>query len=425
MDRLANTPAAERDAVSRAWWPVLLGLLVAALLLAALNVRHAFQATREQYASRLQSQVNLLGLGLAAWQARQMAMAGYLAGSRQAGESLQRWLVSADVVALAQLQSRLADYARAADIDAVLLLSATGQLLPGQPTAAPEIAEPLRAAAHEAVAKGVPVATGLYRSGGVDAPLRLDLVVPLLHSGNPVRGVVVLQIDLRRELLPMLQAIARSPTGARMQLWQHAGEQVLVLNGAPVPAAGQLAPRSAAAWASAAWPAARALRGDWPAGQAQPALDEAGVAVLAAAVPVKGMPGWLVGEIEQATVYAPAWRSTYWTLGVALLLLLGLALASRLWRHRRAQAQRERQALRARVQALGLLEAIAQSSTDAIFAKERQGRYIFYNRAACDEVGMARRGARPHRRSAVRRRGGGATWPTRPGRVGQCHQPGF
>jgi len=38
---------------------------------------------------------------------------------------------------------------------------------------------------------------------------------------------------------------------------------------------------------------------------------------------------------------------------------------------------------------LALLEAIAQSSDDAIYAKDAQGRYLLYNRAACAEVGLS------------------------------------
>ncbi|MFM5626497.1 PAS domain-containing protein, partial [Aeromonas veronii] len=40
-----------------------------------------------------------------------------------------------------------------------------------------------------------------------------------------------------------------------------------------------------------------------------------------------------------------------------------------------------------RLQALQLLSAIADSSEDAIFAKDKEGKYILFNRAACQFVG--------------------------------------
>jgi hypothetical protein len=232
----------------------------------------------------------------------------------------------------------------------------------------------LRAAAREAVARGVAVHTGLYRQDGAEIPLRLDLVLPLLAGGSPARGVLVLRIDPRHVLLPMLQSVAKSPTGARARLWQRTGPQVQALDDAAAAPTAKPTPRSLADWAAAAWPAAMALRGAWPEGEARTSLDEQGLAVLAVARPVKGTQAWLVGQIDLATVQAPARRSARWTLGVAGLLLLGIALASCLGLQRLRQQQREHAGERDRLQALGLLEAVTNSATDAIFAKDLQGR---------------------------------------------------
>ena len=42
MDTLTRPHGTPRDPVRRAWWPAMLGLLAAALLLAGLAVRQAF-----------------------------------------------------------------------------------------------------------------------------------------------------------------------------------------------------------------------------------------------------------------------------------------------------------------------------------------------------------------------------------------------
>ncbi len=54
------------------------------------------------------------------------------------------------------------------------------------------------------------------------------------------------------------------------------------------------------------------------------------------------------------------------------------------------QAQSEQAEQRKRLETLGLLEAIAESSNDAIFAKDPNGHYVFYNRAACQQIGRAK-----------------------------------
>jgi PAS domain S-box-containing protein len=75
-----------------------------------------------------------------------------------------------------------------------------------------------------------------------------------------------------------------------------------------------------------------------------------------------------------------------------VLALLGLGMGLRLqWqRETLRSAQRERAGQRERLRALSLLEAIAQSSNDAIFAKDLRGRYAFSNRAACQALGKSR-----------------------------------
>ena len=66
--------------------------------------------------------------------------------------------------------------------------------------------------------------------------------------------------------------------------------------------------------------------------------------------------------------------------GVTALLLY--LLMRRLWRQLS-------QAIEARMQALNLLEAITDSSSDAIFAKDAEGRYLLFNQAAGQFVGKS------------------------------------
>ncbi len=366
-------------------WPLLLALLAIAVLLAGLNVQQAYSAARQQGEIRLRAQVDLLGNEIEGWLARLQLSTGFLASSKSVGDDLSRWLAQADPAKRDGALDRVAAFGRANGVDSVLLLDAEGALIAREHPAGPTVPALLRQAVQRAVAAGEPVFTGLYRRPGADLALRLDLVVPLRQDGQAA-AVAVLRIDPARVLLPRLQALSRQPAGARVRLVQRQGEQLQLLDGAETQPATGVDTRTPGDWQQAGWPAARAARGDWPAGQVLTAQDETGLTVLATARPIAGLSAWLVGEIDEAQVLAPAWHSARGSLALAALLLLGLLLAGRVGLRRHQQDRRHRAGEQSRLQALGLLKAIADSASDAIFAKDLQGRYLFANRAAGQSV---------------------------------------
>ena len=239
----------------------------------------------------------------------------------------------------------------------------------------------------KALASGKPVHTGIYRRDDADASLRLDIVVPLVNSGSPARGLIVLRVDPRRELFPMLAVWPLSSDSGETVLWHAKGERLLTLNdvrGQPG-SAGQISE----VLATSRLPPALVMRGEVQPGQPMQASDCRGVPVLAVVRPVRGSDWWLVAKQDVAEFEQPAWRHARLVAAVAALALLGLG--SRLWWQRQAlqQARREGDAHRRQLNALGMLDAIASSLLDAIFAKDLQGRYVFYNAAAGRHVGKA------------------------------------
>jgi PAS domain S-box-containing protein len=72
---------------------------------------------------------------------------------------------------------------------------------------------------------------------------------------------------------------------------------------------------------------------------------------------------------------------------VAVTSLLLYGLIRRLLRQVLVTAQRELEAQKEKAQALKLLATIAENSSDAIFAKDLEGRYLFFNREAARIVG--------------------------------------
>ncbi len=105
--------------------------------------------------------------------------------------------------------------------------------------------------------------------------------------------------------------------------------------------------------------------------------------------------------------------------GVTSLLLYALVrrLVSRLVAALRLEREARRQAARAQ----GLLDAIAEGSTDAIFAKDADGRYLLFNAAACRFTGTgARGGDRQGRLGALPARAGRARPRERPPGAGRA-----
>jgi PAS domain S-box-containing protein len=173
-------------------------------------------------------------------------------------------------------------------------------------------------------------------------------------------------------------------------LWRQDGDRVVTLS--ELRQRPDAAVRYGEPIASSGLPLARLLRREVRAGEVIEARDYRGARVMATLRAVQGTDWWLVSKIDLAEVDAPAWRYAGWTAVAVLLALLGVWQAARVDRQRRqlADAQRAQQQQAERLQALGLLEAIAESSNDAIFAKDMAGRFVFFNRAASEELGRLR-----------------------------------
>ena len=242
---------------------------------------------------------------------------------------------------------------------------------------------------QKALASGKPVHTGSYRRDVADLPLRLDIVVPLVNSGSPARGLIVLRVDPRRELFPLLAVWPVPSDSGETALWHAKGERLLALN--DVRRQPDSAGQSSELLATSRLPPALVMRGEVQPGQPMQVSDYRGVPVLAVVRPVRGSDWWLVAKQDLAEVVQPAWRHARLVTTVAALALLGLGLGSRLWWQRQAlqQARRKGDAQRQQLNALGILDAIANSSLDAIFAKDLQVRYVFYNAAAARQIGKA------------------------------------
>lgn len=105
--------------------------------------------------------------------------------------------------------------------------------------------------------------------------------------------------------------------------------------------------------------------------------------------PVAGTDWTLLARLNRSEVYRQAIKDAVWIAlaGVMLLFIAGVVLLLQRQRQQLALAAALRESQGERLRALQLLAAIADASEDAIFAKDRAGRYLLFNRAAARVVG--------------------------------------
>ena len=373
------------------WAAPLWAAALVLVLLAALNIRGVFQREQERAQERLQALAELQDLQVEGWLQRHLSLASYLAGGEALAQQYLRWQNQGDAEAGTRLLSRMIEFRKANDGDSVLIVAADGTVLAREhPPAGPTLAPELVAEVRKAVETGRATHTGIYRRDGGVVPVRMDVVIPLLQTGTPPLGAVVVRVDAERALYPLL---ARAPVaGASLEsvLWRRADDRVS-MESAPRLRPGAAAPLSVA-WAQSSLPIAQTLRGERKPDVAARGTDYRDEPVLAVVRKVQDSDWWLVVKMDQAEVQAAAWATARWTIAAALLALAGFTLALRLWAQRQKLqlAEYDHQQQQERLRALGLLEAIAESSDDAIFAKDLEGRYVLFNRAAADELGITR-----------------------------------
>ncbi|MCK9689194.1 PAS domain-containing protein [Scleromatobacter humisilvae] len=366
--------------------PAVAVVAVVALVAGVAVVRDVRQE-RAQAAARLESVAELRSTQVQAWVDRHMSFAQFIADGTVLAGLYTQWQDQGDAAAGQRLMARAIDSRHADGADSALLVDAAGNVLAREHPADRQMAPELKRTVLDAIAARAATSSSIYGRFGTEIPERLDIVVPLLKTGTPARGAMVLRIDPRRSLFPMLAAWPVPSRTAEAVLWDREGDRVVnisELRGRP----GSLG-RVSEPVATAPLAIARAMRGELLQGTAIRAVDYAGKDVLWVGRTVPGTDWWLVAKMDMDEVDAPAWERARETLLAAVLALLGAALATRLWSQRRLVrlAEHERHEHRERLRALALLEAIAQSASDAIYAKDLEGRYVFCNRAAAEFVG--------------------------------------
>jgi two-component system sensor histidine kinase/response regulator len=321
---------------------------------------------RDAEAKRLQAVAELLA-GQVSERMRERTSKVHFGGTSSMGDLVAQWLGSRDAAVHEELTLRLANFYKASNsATAALVLDRHGEVVAaaGEETG---VTPELRVAAERALAGNSVEFTKPYPGDGI-MHRHLDIVTPLLRSGSPPAGVIVLRLDPSQYLLPALGRWPLAGRSAGSALIDRDGKSLLDLDAraANIPVGAEL------------------LKGE-----TIEAHDAAGVALLAVARPVPGTNWLVVAHMDETEAYAAGDRDALWIAGFGCMVVIAWAIGLYLMREhqalqlKRAEAQQQAEKL----QALQLLQSIADSSADSIYAKDRDGRYLLFNRAAGRVVG--------------------------------------
>lgn len=334
--RLSPAHALAASAVFRplAWPLAIAAVFIGAL--ACLAILAAYNLDRQRESARLEALSELRATQVSGWLSERLAHARF-AGSSPLGEIFERWREEGDSAARDKLLDRLASFHRASGGHSVLIMDGSGEVLASQPRQPAEASPELRAAARRAIDTHAPQFTAFYGARGPAPAPRLDVVAPLTLSGTPARGLIVLRIDPRDVLLPLLSQWPVPSETATSILIRRDGDMLVGTLG-----------RTRTPISTPDLLAARVLRGEVPFGTATAALDFRGRPVLGVVRPVKGTDWYLVAKIDRSEVYADTRRRALWIASAALLAFLAIGAAAHWWRERRTlrfarleQAQQE------------------------------------------------------------------------------------
>jgi PAS domain S-box-containing protein len=364
-------------------WPLALLSRLAAVaavigLLTGLALYFVFERHFAQQGEALETVAQLRSAQVERWLEERLAQVRFGGSSQRWARLYAQWRLRGDTLARDDLDARVDELSKAfGGLDGVVL-DETGHIIAGAGGSAPPTPPALREAALRALQTGLVQHSGLYRDAADPARIWIDFVSPLAAAGGPARGAIAVRMDAEAVLLPSLREWPVPSASATTTLVHRVGDRLQGARGAhPLPLD------------SAALLPAQALRGEVAYGKAVQGQDFHGRPVLGVVRQVPGSDWLLFAKVDRAEVVAKSVADAVWVAATGALALLGAAGGMLMLRARRAlELTRGREAeQRQRLQALALLQAVSESSSDAIFAKDLQGRYLLCNREASRLMG--------------------------------------
>ena len=342
---------------------------------------------RQTQEARLQAIAQAKGHELGQWLSERQSDLQFLGGSRLWSDLYLRWREQHDTASGQTLRQRLKDYASLKHFELAAMFDADGE--PVLNTSGAEVTFPA------ATLKAVKLAgqasapewklVGPYE--GADGRLLIDMLAALPAPAGKPHPVLVMRSDLSARMDEHLGDWPVPTATGDIVLLHQEGDQVLYLSARNRHT--RKLEHLSLSGAGAETLAVQLLGPIAQMGRLLEGADPGGHHVLGVGQRMAGTDWVLLAKIDQGEYLAGVFVDLAW-LALAGLLLMGVAVGATLQRRQRQllQASVQDQHRQARqLQALRLLQAVADSSDDAIFAKDLQGRYLLFNRAAERHMG--------------------------------------
>jgi PAS domain S-box-containing protein len=383
LRRRINQSTASPRLSGRQWLPILL-LNSLILALTAMAIAQNIGLTRDKEVARLETIADLKSRRITEWLGNREQDLRQIIDNPRYGDlspSAQRTKPSDEQ---AQRLTRLVEFISAEGFDGAALFDPAGQPLWQTPGAGIMNATLRDALARVTAGKVLRVGPYLDELGQP----RIDFVAPLTTAAGPA-PVIVLQISGSHWINQILKPWPIPDSSGEATLFRQRADQVQYLSDLRYRPDSAL--RLHLPLHHDTLLAAQYLRLD--AGQRGPRVlsgkDYRDMAAFGVVYPVEGTDWYLLAKIDKAELNQASFKESIW-IGLISLLVLFVTNAGIILLHQHTRllmTEQVRHSQAQRLQALQLLSAIADSSEDAIFAKDREGKYILFNRAASQFVG--------------------------------------
>lgn len=376
LDRETTGLEAERPFALRLG-ALTLGLAILIVTTAILYTRTELAQARASVWRELDSVATLKARELEQWREERLAEGRFLSSTAQISEDIRAFLATPGDRAARQRVINWLDPIRGRDrYESAEVFDAQGRLrlsIPDKAPAGPVAIEPAQ--------PGEVVTLGAIDLDPTGRP-HLDLRAPI--GGVEPVGLVLLSVDPRRHLFPMLERWPVPSSSAEAVLVRREGNEVVFLH--DVRHRPDTALKLRFPLDSPFLPSARAARGELG---TREGVDYRSEPVISSARAIPGSSWILVAKVDQAEVYAPIRADAARAVVIVVALLLAVALAAAyLLRERHALAlqrglvaERDRSALAER------LALVTQHANDIILVLSEEGQILEANERAAAAYG--------------------------------------
>ncbi len=368
--------------------PLVLPLGVLSLVIISITgggIAHNVLQHKKKEVARVQAIVDLKTQQIEDWLAERYGDARFVQTNRQWAILYANWRDQGDTASRDLLQWRLKEFAANSSFQSAFVLDEQTSPVWSTEDEPFSIDPALGKAAWQAAQDNDVGCFGPYRDP--NDRLRLDFIAPLPAVDDRPAPIIVLRVNPTSQLFRILETWPMPGARSEILLFRRDGGQVLYpneLRHSPAAAVKLRLPLR-----EKNWPAAQILRNETREGNLVEGEDERGLPVMTVVRAIYGTDWFLAANVDRAWLYRETAGDVLW---IALAGLLALFMAATgvyifLQRQELATSLWEREMQTEKLRTMQLLDAIAEGSTDAIFAKDGEGCYLLFNREAARVTG--------------------------------------